>query len=462
MSAVVGGALVVVPFALGAAAAPADDGATWSSASRTRRSSSPAGWSCSDGLFVTTNDSGDSGRVFTVDPATAATVGVTTLGRRARGRRGAGAGRTRRTSGSATSATTTTTRPSISVTRVPVGATDQEVAGGDLRAGLPRRRRRRRGAARATRGPDGCSWSPRASSAAPCTPRPTPLTRRPARTRLRELGGILPIATDGAFFPDGRHLVLRDYGRAAVYTSPASTRSATSTCREQQQGEGIAVDEDGAGLRQLRGGPRAGARGAAARRPARGRGAGARAERRRRPPSRRRRPARARARSCRRRSRRAAASRGSGCSARRCSSAAVAVVLRARPAALGTHPSGCSTALAPPASGWVRAAPPEDLARRAGLDPAAGRDGVRLPRPVRRAARRRRRAAGARPGDPAGVAGRVGHAVRERAPAGGRHRRGRPAAVPLPPGLARAGGTPRSSTGCCSSARRCRGRGSGC
>ena len=30
-----------------------------------------------DGLLVTTNDSGDSGRVFTVDPATGETVGVT-------------------------------------------------------------------------------------------------------------------------------------------------------------------------------------------------------------------------------------------------------------------------------------------------------------------------------------------------------------------------------------------------
>ena len=30
-----------------------------------------------DGLLVTTNDSGDCGRVFTVDPATGETVGVT-------------------------------------------------------------------------------------------------------------------------------------------------------------------------------------------------------------------------------------------------------------------------------------------------------------------------------------------------------------------------------------------------
>ena len=52
-------------------------GAGRASPSRTPRSSSRAGWSSADGLVVTTNDSGDTGRVFTVDPATGETVGVT-------------------------------------------------------------------------------------------------------------------------------------------------------------------------------------------------------------------------------------------------------------------------------------------------------------------------------------------------------------------------------------------------
>ena len=62
---------------------------------------------------------------------------------------------------------------------------------------------------------------------------------------MRELGGILPIATDGAFFPDGRHLVLRDYGRRPIYTLPGLEEVGELDLPAQQQGEAIAVDDDG-------------------------------------------------------------------------------------------------------------------------------------------------------------------------------------------------------------------------
>ena len=67
----------MVPFLLGAAAAPAAPAGDVVFTFRTRRSWSPAGWWPSDGLFVTINDSGDAGRVFAVDPTTGRTVGVT-------------------------------------------------------------------------------------------------------------------------------------------------------------------------------------------------------------------------------------------------------------------------------------------------------------------------------------------------------------------------------------------------
>ncbi|WP_193614778.1 hypothetical protein [Nocardioides lijunqiniae] len=63
--------------------------------------------------------------------------------------------------------------------------------------------------------------------------------------RLRPLAPVIGFVTDGAFFPDGRHLVLRDYGRAVVYSYPALERVAEVELPEQDQGEGIAVHDDG-------------------------------------------------------------------------------------------------------------------------------------------------------------------------------------------------------------------------
>ena len=63
--------------------------------------------------------------------------------------------------------------------------------------------------------------------------------------RLRELGEVLPIATDGAFFPDGRHLVVRGYDSAIVYSFPALEEIGEIRLPDQDQGEGVAVTTDG-------------------------------------------------------------------------------------------------------------------------------------------------------------------------------------------------------------------------
>jgi hypothetical protein len=63
--------------------------------------------------------------------------------------------------------------------------------------------------------------------------------------RLQPLGGTLPLVTDGAFLPDGRHVVLRDYTRAVVYTYPGLAEVGEVPLPRQQQGEGIAVADDG-------------------------------------------------------------------------------------------------------------------------------------------------------------------------------------------------------------------------
>jgi len=63
--------------------------------------------------------------------------------------------------------------------------------------------------------------------------------------RLRTVADSLAIATDGAFLPDGRHYLVRDYGSAAVYTFPGHDRVASFRLPDQRQGEGLAVAPDG-------------------------------------------------------------------------------------------------------------------------------------------------------------------------------------------------------------------------
>jgi hypothetical protein len=63
--------------------------------------------------------------------------------------------------------------------------------------------------------------------------------------RLRAVGRVPGLVTDGAFFGDGKHLVLRTYGTAAVYTWPGLDRDGTFALPAQEQGEAVAVSPDG-------------------------------------------------------------------------------------------------------------------------------------------------------------------------------------------------------------------------
>jgi hypothetical protein len=53
------------------------------------------------------------------------------------------------------------------------------------------------------------------------------------------------LATDAAFFPDGRHVVVRGYTVARIYAFPSLLEVATVDLPGQRQGEGIAVDSGG-------------------------------------------------------------------------------------------------------------------------------------------------------------------------------------------------------------------------
>ena len=62
-----------------------------------------------------------------------------------------------------------------------------------------------------------------------------------APNMLGLVGETTGIVTDGAFFPDGEHLVLRTYTNAVVYSFPALEQVGAFDLPSQEQGEGIAA-----------------------------------------------------------------------------------------------------------------------------------------------------------------------------------------------------------------------------
>ena len=65
--------------------------------------------------------------------------------------------------------------------------------------------------------------------------------REGAVHRLREVGRVPGLVTDGTFLPDGKHILLRTYGNAAVYTYPGLEEVASFALPRQEQGEAVAV-----------------------------------------------------------------------------------------------------------------------------------------------------------------------------------------------------------------------------
>jgi hypothetical protein len=193
------------------------------------------------GLFATVNDSGDTGRVFTVDPDTGNTVAVTEWdgepedveaiaplpdGDLVVGDIG----------------DNNAERESVELVRVPFGE-DGEVEPTTYELMYP----------------DG-AHDAEALLVHPDTGQVMVVAKEfigrlyAAPTELDEddpnqlelLGEVLPLATDGAFFPDGKHFVLRGYSSASFYRWPSLNEVGEVGLPYQQQGEGIAVGKDGA------------------------------------------------------------------------------------------------------------------------------------------------------------------------------------------------------------------------
>ncbi|MDQ3615197.1 MAG: hypothetical protein M3393_00915 [Actinomycetota bacterium] len=63
--------------------------------------------------------------------------------------------------------------------------------------------------------------------------------------RMTKVGQTSGLTTDGSFFPDGEHIMLRSYGGASVFTFPGLREVGSFRLPPQKQGEGLALSEDG-------------------------------------------------------------------------------------------------------------------------------------------------------------------------------------------------------------------------
>ena len=72
-----------------------------------------------------------------------------------------------------------------------------------------------------------------------------PGARPGAPVTMRRFAQVPGLVTDGAFLPDGEHVVLRGYGSATVLTFPAFEVTGTVDLPAQRQGEAISVGRAG-------------------------------------------------------------------------------------------------------------------------------------------------------------------------------------------------------------------------
>jgi len=231
--------LVVVPFLLGAAAAPTDETQV-AFTFRDPQIVESSGLAVVGGLVATTNDSGDTGRVFVVDPGTGKTVGTTGWGDAEDVEALAPLDDHQVWVGDI--GDNQEQRDSIQVTPVPVGRGGDDVDGPVYDLVYPDGAHDAETLVRdpttgrlyvATKGVLGGTLY-----AAPETLDPD------GPNELEPVGDVLPIATDGTFLPDGTRLVIRNYAVAAVYAFPSMEKLDQFQLPDQEQGEGIAVDHD--------------------------------------------------------------------------------------------------------------------------------------------------------------------------------------------------------------------------
>jgi hypothetical protein len=237
---VIAAVVIATPFLVGASMAADRDGQV------VFRFADPeiiesSGLVVKDGFVLTVNDSGDSARIFTVDLATGRTVGTTRWSGEARDVE-ALAPSDRHLVWVGDIGDNLRARSSVTVTRLPYGRWAANVEGESYQLTYP-----------------GGPVDAEALLAHPVTGRlyvvskeafggaifeaPVPLPGKD--NLLRAIGDAPSLVTDGSFFPDGKHLILRNYGSATVFTFPRLEEVGSFELPAQQQGEGISVAPDG-------------------------------------------------------------------------------------------------------------------------------------------------------------------------------------------------------------------------
>ncbi len=237
------GRLALVPFVVGlawpppAAASPSQDVCVIRDPAIVESS----GLVVTDEWFVTVNDSGDEARLFLLDRESCDTVGVTTWA--------GGAFDVEAVAPAGPDAVwvgdigdNLDQRSDVSVTRVPLQPGDREVAVETHNLVYPD----------GAKDAEALLVEPGGGRLVVITKNvlggsvyvaPQDLGPEPVTLTLGATG-LLPVVTDGAFFPDGKHLVVRNYRRAAIYTWPGLDKVGDFVLPNQPQGEGVATASD--------------------------------------------------------------------------------------------------------------------------------------------------------------------------------------------------------------------------
>jgi hypothetical protein len=232
---------IAAPMALGLTVTPSAPAGHEVFAFRDARITEASGLVVGDGLFLTTNDSGHPGDVFVVDE-TGRTVGVThwsddPVDTEALAPGGPGHAWV------ADIGDNTAGRSSVEIARVPVGQGERMVHPTTYELTYPD-------------GPTDAETLLRD----PTSGRLYVASKNvfggvlyavpehleaSGPNRMRPIGRVLPVATDGSFLPDGQHVVVRNYTTAVVYDWPSLQPVGSFRLPSQPQGEGIGVAPDG-------------------------------------------------------------------------------------------------------------------------------------------------------------------------------------------------------------------------